>query len=381
MSEEENKEKSNVEKIDDAVEEATEAAAEAQTSSEEATEASTKAQTKFLEAATAATEAQAKSSEATIAATEAQAKSSETTDAYNEVNALLEQVKTLQKEMLTLAEQSRTSEVQTAEIARIADEKNDKVIEYQRELEELKTQFQSTASNIEDLLPAATGVGLAKAFNLRKKDLSLTIIMSAVGFTISILGFALLGYLSLQESSTIKTLEDFFLFSLERSPFIVGLILLEEFTRRQYNNTRKLEEDYAYKETLSIAFDGYKKAMSEIDDEEKESLSKEFSRNVLEMLNRRPGRLLESEDEQKINLDTLLPLTNLEQTSDGVQTKSLGKILTIFNKNFKDNLLKYSLTIIVAIIIGIVIGYSISSNNIPRDNHNETEVVQKKDKQ
>ena len=45
---------------------------------------------------------------------------------------------------------------------------------------------------------------------------------------------------------------------------LAGLVLLEEFSRRNFNITSRLEEAYAYKEVISRSYLGYKKQMENI---------------------------------------------------------------------------------------------------------------------
>ena len=49
-----------------------------------------------------------------------------------------------------------------------------------------------------------------------------------------------------------------------RMIIIAGLVLLEEFSRRNFNISSRLEEAYAYKEVISRSYLGYKKQMEDI---------------------------------------------------------------------------------------------------------------------
>ena len=216
-----------------------------------------------------------------------------------------EQIKATRDEALKLLTQIKTDAAKTAEIARIADEKDKRVDTYEKQLGELSSKCDELRGQIVDLLPEATGVGLAKSFNTRKIALGRPIRIYFWIFICSVLGFIGLGMYGIFVAK-IDTLEEFFKFLLERAPIVIGLILLEEFSRRQYSSTTKLEEDYAYKETISIAFDGYKKAMESLTPGASESLAVTFSKTVIDTLRERPGRLLERDETPLVSLGSLL---------------------------------------------------------------------------
>jgi len=305
-------------------------------------------------------DAEASKSAAAEAVSQAnEAKSAATTDSaevkrlHEQATALLEKAKTHQQEILTLLEQSKTHTTKTAEIARIADEKEQRVSEYEGRLEELEKEYESTKAKIDTLIPGATSAGLAKAFNMRKAALAPTLKWSKWIFVASVLGFLGFGLWGLL-GADIRTWDEFIVFSLERSPIILGLILLEEFSRRLFNNTLKLEEDYAYKETLSMAFDGYQKAMSTVDAADKETLSHKLSSNVLSVLGERPGRLLEhSEKDDEMPIQQII--AQLEP--QGGETKA--GLMTRFYEDIKAELKGSAFRVVGVIIVAILIGLAI----------------------
>jgi uncharacterized protein YneF (UPF0154 family) len=277
--------------------------------------------------------------------------------ALNEVDAALAQVKTSRDEVLAYLEKTKTDSALTAEIARIADEKDTRVENYETELKELHEKFTELESNLKDLLPAATGVGLAKSFNTRRKALEKSVRNYLILYILSIVGFIVLGVFALT-SDSINSLSDFLTFTLERSPIIVGLILIEELSRRQFRSTVRLEEDYAYKETISIAYEGYKKAMQDVDGISTDSLATILGKNVLSVLNQRPGELIDIERENKIPSDQLL---NILMSSG--QNEQSANVFSELLRSLKINWLKTSAIIIVTLLIGGIIGFYISSYN------------------
>lgn len=277
-----------------------------------------------------------------------------------EIPPLVEQIKGARDEIIRLLEASKTESAKTAEIARVADEKDKRVKEYEKKLGELSGQHDKLYAELYALLPAATGVGLAKSFHSRKQSLRFPISVYFFFFLISIIGFVVFGWYGLFVEK-IATLEEFFKFLLERSPIFVGLILLEEFSRRQYSATTKLREDYAYKETISIAFDGYKKAMLEVQSSPADSLATQFSKSVIAILHERPGRLLEHEEKH------ILPVWSLlEQSSSATEKGEKGAIAAAIEsaRNAISGLWFKGISIgLIVLAIGLGVGYYFASRN------------------
>lgn len=293
--------------------------------------------------------------EANKAKTEVTANLQSTKQVLDQVNALLAQAKTNQQELQTLLEQSKTNAAKTAEIARTANEKDTRVEEYEGQLETLREEYEATRKKIDDLLPGATSAGLAKAFNIRKKSLGPTRWTAIMIFCISVVGFIGLGLWAILGEG-IKDWSEFMIFTIERSPIILGLIILEEFSRRLFNSTLKLEEDYAYKETLSMAFDGYQKAMSEVQVDAKDTLAHTLSINVLDALKERPGRLLENqeEDTDEPPLKALLAQQASGGTDAGIGL--IGKIYEDLKSSMKGSIIKVLLIILIAVAVGFALG-------------------------
>jgi len=293
--------------------------------------------------------------EANKAKTEAASSLQATKQVLDQVNALLAQGKTNQKELLGLLEQSKTNSAKTAEIARTADEKDTRVEEYEAQLTKLQDEYEAIKKKIDDLLPGATSAGLAKAFNIRKKALGPTRLTAMVIFCCSVLGFIGIGLWAILGEG-IREWGDFMIFTIERSPIILGLIVLEEFSRRLFNNTMKLEEDYAYKETLSMAFDGYQKAMTEVQTGAKDTLAHVLSKNVLDALKERPGRLLDHKDGDGDQPPLQALLAQEGAGAAGPSVGLIGKVYEDLKATLKGSIIRVIIITAVAIAIGFAIG-------------------------
>jgi len=148
---------------------------------------------------------------------------------------------------------------------------------YTKQIETLitdsQTRFVALSDKIEGLLPGATSAGLASAFELRKNTIVDTqkswkriFFGSLAGSFIG--GLCLLSeYLPIVGSSALTFDWTHFIRGiLPRLVLLSPLFWLAGFSARQLSVRFRLEEDYAHKEALSRAFEGYKREMSTMND-------------------------------------------------------------------------------------------------------------------
>ena len=79
-----------------------------------------------------------------------------------------------------------------------------------------------------------------------------------------------------------------------RLPIVIPLVWLAVYAGRNYMLSIRLEEDYAYKESLSKAFEGYKREMKDIPVEDITKNPTPLNTlcvNVLTAIAERPGRI------------------------------------------------------------------------------------------
>ena len=197
---------------------------------------------------------------------------------------------TTSKQISDLATQTKENQTQIdlkqKEINEFHQNNLDQMEQQKKEYEELKTK-------VESLLPGATTANLASAFKARKVSFVWQKIIWALLCVGSILVLGWIGY-KILNTGTINTITDLLFYILKRTPVLAAFILLEEFSRRSYNISLRLEEDYGYKEVLSKSFVGYRKQMNEIIKDSSESAQK-LSNNVLLTLSESPGRLIDRE--------------------------------------------------------------------------------------
>ena len=123
-------------------------------------------------------------------------------------------------------------------------------------------EFEKRTDEIEGLLPGATSAGLASAFADRKKNIEKNKIWWAILLLLSVGILITFGVLSLTGILKVTGIASSFS---SRIIIVAGLILLEEFARRNFNIISRLAEAYAYKEALAKSYLGYKKQMETTD--------------------------------------------------------------------------------------------------------------------
>ena len=189
----------------------------------------------------------------------------------------------------------------------IATKHEERVAELALKLEELNKQAV-------DLLPGATSAGLASAFAKQKtrfgdpqKRWLRTFVCCIVGLAVvSLPSFlnAIFGK-NIFGGPADSTWSESLRMLTMRLPIMIPLVWLAIYAGRNYMLSLRLEEDYAYKEALSTAFEGYRRQMEKIvaSDATGPAPLTTLCINVLRALAERPGRIYEGKN-YDINLIT-----------------------------------------------------------------------------
>lgn len=125
---------------------------------------------------------------------------------------------------------------------------------------ECETRYTNIEKQINGLLPGATSVALATAFDERKQAVQkakwwwVCLLIASAGF------IATFGWWSLANYTETQTLAAIPL----RLVIIAAFVILEEFARRNYNISTRLAEAYAYKEAIAKSYLGFKKELDGI---------------------------------------------------------------------------------------------------------------------
>ena len=267
------------------------------------------------------------------------AKISSSEDVAREKSTLIEAASDEWKELLvkasvtmkSLDENHESSKAKLTEMAgfiELSDKTMGKVTEYQNKLTELQKAFESTLTKIETLLPGATSSGLAASFMEQKKRFNKPKWTWLIIFILSILSLIFLALFGVTGhiNNTNEQWDVILRFLVQRLPVVVPLVWLAIYAGRQYTIAARIEEDYAYKEALSRAFEGYKREMSNIPNKvgSADALNV-LCVHVLGALAERPGRIYEAEhdDATPVQSATYALANMLEKTKGKPEIRTL----------------------------------------------------------
>ena len=199
--------------------------------------------------------------------------------------------------IIRLLRQSEEHNATTKRLAEIADAKEATVKKYEDELHELIKRSTEARDTIESLLPGATGTGLASAFLRRRGNFWWPTVIWQLVFLASIALLAGVAFWDLGLFTGTKselTWEQFGLSLLRRLPYVLPLVWLAYHASNKSELSQRLEEDYAFKETVSRSFEGFRKEMSSIQAVmPPDSPLATLCSGVLRVITEAPGRVFE----------------------------------------------------------------------------------------
>ncbi len=144
-------------------------------------------------------------------------------------------------------------------------EGNTKLTNLLSALETLRTQSEALRVTVEKLLPGATSAGLGSAFRIQGRRHRLPQFLWGACFVGCMAGLYYTAYLTTNaKTDTPMSWDGILLEFLHRLPLLIPLVWLAIFAARKGMLAARLEEDYAHKEALSRAFEGYKAQMQGI---------------------------------------------------------------------------------------------------------------------
>lgn len=168
---------------------------------------------------------------------------------------------------------------------------------YEANLSGMEKDFAETLKKVEQLLPGATSAGLASSFCDQKKRFKrpqlgwMISFLSCIGLLLLLAIIEAVNHFSSSDLSWDLILREL----VQRLPFVVPLVWLAIVSGRQYTIALRMEEEYAFKEATSTAFEGYKQQMISISEKTNGNITSinTLCENVLSSLSRRPGLIYE----------------------------------------------------------------------------------------
>lgn len=189
-----------------------------------------------------------------------------------------------------------------ASISKVADTANmvhERVMGYEKKLAEMSENYLALNQKIEGLLPNATSAGLASAFRNQKERFRKPQRNWLFAFVVSIFLLLAVGLVGAPITGADASWDAIFRHLAMRLPLIVPLIWLGIYAGRNYMLALRVEEEYAFKEAVSTAFEGYKREMANISASTQNDVPPliVLCENVLRALSQRPGRIYEGRHE------------------------------------------------------------------------------------
>jgi hypothetical protein len=181
---------------------------------------------------------------------------------------------------------------------------------HEKRVEALTGELQGLIQRVEGLLPGATSAGLASSFNKQRSRFTvpqkqwLWMFVVCIGLLVVLAVPSFLSAIGVLRS-TDQTWAAAWRNLILRLPIVAPVVWLAIYAGRNYMMSLRMEEDYAYKEAISTAFEGYKREMETIAASEGENPTPItiLCTNILRAIAERPGRIYESR-QKDINLAT-----------------------------------------------------------------------------
>lgn len=221
--------------------------------------------------------------------------------------------KLLADDIQTLLQGAQKAEADHKKVWEHLEKSDDISTGHEQRISKHSRDIEDLIKRLEGLLPGATSAGLASSFNLQKmrfepqqKRWLRTFVWCIVGLVVvAIPSFLSTIGIHWFSPPTGPTWNDTWRSLTMRLPIVLPLVWLAIYAGRNYMLSLRLEEDYAYKEAISTAFEGYKREMEKIvgGDSAGPTPITILCANVLRAIAERPGRIYEGK-QQDINLLT-----------------------------------------------------------------------------
>ncbi len=156
--------------------------------------------------------------------------------------------------------------VVTKRLAEIAGATEAKLVQYEGQLKDMQEASIKQQKKIDELLLGATNAGLASAFDKRGKTFKRPEVVWQcifVGSLGALVAMALWQHVDFLAAGQPLNWEQIFRMLLVKLP-LVPLVWLAIHAARQASFAKRMEEEYAFKATISTSFEGYRREMAEV---------------------------------------------------------------------------------------------------------------------
>lgn len=171
--------------------------------------------------------------------------------------------------------------------------------EQEENLERIKKNASEILKKCETAYASSTSVGLAKVFADRSKSLSWSIYVWVAGLIVALISAGIFGSQQLQKLTSLMTSPNvpviLALLNMLLAVFAVGApIWFAWLATKQIGQRFRLAEDYAFKASISTAYEGYRREAARIDESfDGQNLEVQLLQSALTRLDELPLRLVE----------------------------------------------------------------------------------------
>lgn len=172
------------------------------------------------------------------------------------------------------------------------------------------TKFKVLFDRIESLLPGATSVGLAKAYEDQKKSYSKPLRNWSgvfVATMIIMLSFGCYYFIEISKAEDLN-LQKAIISLLSKLPFFIPTIWLALYASKKQSQYKRLQQEYAFKETFAKSYDGHKRQIEALayEPNEQKKLMEELLSHLVKITSQNPSSTLDYQ-----NHNDQAPLTKL----------------------------------------------------------------------
>lgn len=187
----------------------------------------------------------------------------------------------------------------TKKLSQLAESTESRIAQYEAKLTDMQDKAKSLQERIDELLLGATNAGLASAFDKRSKMFKTPEQFWQwvfIGSLAGLLGLAIwhaVAFGNLAQPPDWQQLARMMLFKL---PFLIPLVWLAIHAARQASFAKRMEEEYAFKATTSMSFEGYRRQMKDVGaDLDANSPLAQLCNNTLKTIAAPPGKVYDKQ--------------------------------------------------------------------------------------
>lgn len=204
----------------------------------------------------------------------------------------------------------------------LEDQIKERLDEINKQQKEQQDTYDKLTKKVQDLLPKATSAGLASAYADQKRTYETPEIIWAFVAGVAMIIITIFGYLNFNEAKEFKNVTEALSTLIARLPLFFGVTWLAIYAGKQQSQNKRLQQEYAHKETLARSLEGYKREIENLSGKKSEDIINLFMEKVVEVVAFNPSDTLDKNHENKPPyikeaLEKLLPngKENLDITS------------------------------------------------------------------